>query len=117
MHVRDITKRKRVEENLRRMATVVRTPTMRSRYRILTGKSPPGTAALTDVWLQRVEALQMSIWRITPRAKMGGEKGRLYKLIAGEAISSFETQRVTKDGRILDVWLTVTKLMDDAGNR
>jgi hypothetical protein len=35
--------------------------------------------------------------------------------VAGEAITSFETQRVTKDGRVLDVWMTVTKLVDDAG--
>jgi PAS domain S-box-containing protein len=61
------------------------------------------------------EALQMSIWRITPTTKMAEKKAFISRLVAGEAISSFETQRVTKDGRILDVWLTVTKLMDDAG--
>jgi light-regulated signal transduction histidine kinase (bacteriophytochrome) len=37
------------------------------------------------------------------------------RLVAGEAITSFETQRVTNDGRILDVWMTVTKLVDKAG--
>jgi len=37
------------------------------------------------------------------------------RLIAGEKITSLETQRKTKDGRILDVWMTVTKLMDNAG--
>jgi len=49
---------------------------------------------------------------------MAEKKAFISRLIAGEAISSFETQRVTKDGRILDVWLTVTKLMDECrGNR
>jgi signal transduction histidine kinase len=33
----------------------------------------------------------------------------------GENIQSFETQRVAKDGRILEVWLTVTILTDEAG--
>jgi len=61
------------------------------------------------------EALQMNIWRITPEAKRAEKKAFIDRLVAGEAISSFETQRVTKDGRILDVWLTVTKLMDQAG--
>jgi len=42
-------------------------------------------------------------------------KDFIRRLIAGEAITSFETQRVTKDGRVLDVWMTVTKLLDDAG--
>jgi two-component system CheB/CheR fusion protein len=43
------------------------------------------------------------------------QKDFIRRLMAGEAITSFETQRVTKDGRILDVWMTVTKLMDEAG--
>ncbi|MCF7817655.1 MAG: hypothetical protein K9M54_07215, partial [Kiritimatiellales bacterium] len=30
--------------------------------------------------------------------------------------SSFETQRLTQDGHVLDVWLTVTKLVDSAEN-
>ena len=61
------------------------------------------------------EALSMSIWLITPPDKIAEKKAFINRLIAGEAVSSFETQRVTKDGRILDVWLTLTKVMDDAG--
>lgn len=37
------------------------------------------------------------------------------KLGQGELIPSFETRRMTKDGRILDVWLTVTALKDESG--
>jgi PAS domain S-box-containing protein len=36
------------------------------------------------------------------------------RLRAGESIDSFETQRKTKDGRILDVWMTVTPLVVEA---
>jgi PAS domain S-box-containing protein len=61
------------------------------------------------------EALQMSIWRITPAAKIAEKKAFIARLMAGEAITAFETQRLTKDGRVLDVWLTVTKLTDDTG--
>jgi len=43
------------------------------------------------------------------------QKDFVRRLIAGEAVTSLETQRVTKDGRILDVWMTVTKLVDKAG--
>ncbi len=39
----------------------------------------------------------------------------IFKKLQEEDVESFETQRKTKDGRILDVWLTVTKLVDVEG--
>ena len=47
------------------------------------------------------------------RAAHGEVVGRIAR---GEDVSSFETRRVTKDGGLLDVWLTVTRLADDRGN-
>lgn len=41
--------------------------------------------------------------------------GYVEKLAKGEIVASFETQRIAKDGEVLDVWLTVTALVDDAG--
>jgi PAS domain S-box-containing protein len=61
------------------------------------------------------EALKMSIWQLAPPHKAAEQKDFNRRLFAGEKVTSFETQRDTKDGRILDVWLTVTKLVDDAG--
>jgi PAS domain S-box-containing protein len=58
----------------------------------------------------------MSIERLTSPDKVEEQEDFARRLMAGEEITSFETQRVTKDGRTLDVWMTVTKLMDDAGN-
>ncbi|MCX5826686.1 MAG: PAS domain S-box protein [Deltaproteobacteria bacterium] len=60
------------------------------------------------------EARQMNIWQITPPNKAAEQKDFIRRIFAGENITSFETQRLTKDGRLLDVWLTVTKLVDDA---
>jgi len=61
------------------------------------------------------EALGMSIEHLTPPGNVAEHKELTRRLIAGEAVTSFETRRVAKDGRILDVWLTVTKVMDDTG--
>jgi len=61
------------------------------------------------------EALQINIGLLTPPGREAEQKEFTRRLIAGEAITAFETQRVTKDGRILDVWLMVTKLLDDTG--
>jgi PAS domain S-box-containing protein len=60
------------------------------------------------------EALATNIERLTAPGKVAEHKDFIRRLIAGEAVTSFETQRVTKDGRILDVWMTVTKLVDKA---
>ena len=42
-------------------------------------------------------------------------KTLLGRLRMGELVDSFETQRLTKDGRTVDVWLTLTKLADETG--
>ena len=34
----------------------------------------------------------------------------------GEVPDSMEIQRVTKAGKVIDVWLTFTRLVDDSGN-
>jgi PAS domain S-box-containing protein len=61
------------------------------------------------------EALKKNIWELTPPDKAAEQKDFNRRLLAGEAVTSLETQRLTKDGRLLDVWLTVTKLVDEAG--
>ena len=60
------------------------------------------------------EALKMNIIDIVPEDKREEALAFVKKLMK-ENIESFETQRITKDGKILDVWLTVTKLVDESG--
>ena len=112
----DLTARKQEEENLRRMATVVRDSNDAITISDFAGQITAWNRGAELMYGYReAEALQMSIWRITPPAKMAEKKAFIARLIAGEAVTSFETQRLTKDGRVLDVWLTVTKLMDAGG--
>jgi PAS domain S-box-containing protein len=61
------------------------------------------------------EAFKKNIWDLTPPNKVAEQKDFNRRLLAGEAVTSLETQRLTKNGRLLDVWLTVTKLVDEAG--
>ena len=49
------------------------------------------------------EALAANIERLTTPGKVAEQKDFIRRLIAGEKVTSFETQRVTKDGRVLDV--------------
>lgn len=61
------------------------------------------------------EALNMNILAIIPRNRQEEARAFLQRLKAGEVVESFESQRLTKDGKIIDVWLTVTRLSDDSG--
>jgi PAS domain S-box-containing protein len=62
------------------------------------------------------EALKMNISEIVPGEKKKEALDVIKQIKAGKTVEAIETQRMTKDGKILDVWLTVTKMTDDSGN-
>ena len=61
------------------------------------------------------EAIGRSITLLIPPEKHFEEKEILERLRAGERIEHFETTRVTKDGRILDVSLSISPIKDPSG--
>ena len=115
-HCLEITERKREEENLRRMATVVRDSNDAITIQDFEGRITAWNRGAELMYgFSEAEALLMNIDLLTIPGKIAEQKDFIRRLIAGEAITSFETQRLTKDGRVLDVWMTVTKLVDDSG--
>ena len=58
------------------------------------------------------EALEMNIRETLPESCRPASLDITMRLTQGEDISSYETQRITKDGRIVEVWLTITALKD-----
>ena len=114
---RDITERRREEENLRRFATVVRDSNDAITIQDFDGRITAWNHGAELMYgYGENEALLMNIERLTASDKVAEQKEFICRLVAGEAITSFETLRVTKDGRVLNVWMTVTKLLDEAGN-
>ena len=61
------------------------------------------------------EARKMTIDELVPKQRLKAEKAFMGKLKKGETVKSLKSQRLTKDGRLLDVWLTATVLKDDSG--
>ena len=59
------------------------------------------------------EALGMNHLKIVPRKERQKTSSLVEALWGGETAPPFETQRIAKDGRILDVWLTMTALRDE----
>jgi PAS domain S-box-containing protein len=113
---KNIVARKREEDNLRRMATVVRDSNDAITMQDFEGRiSAWNRGAELMYGYSEAEALQRNIDLLTTPDKVAEQKDFIRRLVAGEDVTSFETQRVTKDGRVLDVWMTVTKLMDVDG--
>src|SRR4051812_2442338 len=61
------------------------------------------------------EALGNPISLIVPQARRAEEDEVLAKIGRGETVEHFETQRCAKDGRVLDIALTVSPIRDAAG--
>jgi len=61
------------------------------------------------------EAVGQSITIIYPRDRLAEERDILSRLRRGERIEHFETQRVARDGRVLDISLAISPLRDGGG--
>ncbi|MGB9133731.1 MAG: chemotaxis protein CheB [Methanosarcina sp.] len=61
------------------------------------------------------EALKMNISSLVPASRKEGELAALKKLSHAEVLEPYRTQRLTKDGRIVEVGLTATSLVNEAG--
>ncbi len=61
------------------------------------------------------EALNMNARNIVPPDRHAEALDLMKRIAAGENIQSFQTQHLTRDGRTLDVWLTLTRVNDAAG--
>ncbi len=110
----DITERKRAEESLRRLAAVVTDSNDAITLQDLEGKISAWNRGAEKMYgYTESEAQAMNIQETIPEAKR--QEALEFMKRAQEEVPSFETQRLTKDGRTLDVWLTVTKLVDGAG--
>jgi len=60
------------------------------------------------------EALKMNISSLIPASRKEGELATLKKLSHSEVMEPYRTQRLTRDGRIMDVWRTATSLVNKA---
>lgn len=114
--VRDITERVGAEKVQRRLAAIVYT----SEDAILS-VSPDGLIESWNPSAQRMygyseaEAVGHSIMLIVPAELRGEEAEILRQLKDGKAIEHRETVRLTKQGRRLDVSLTLSPIRDSAG--
>ncbi|WP_295404713.1 chemotaxis protein CheB [uncultured Thiocystis sp.] len=61
------------------------------------------------------EALRMNVRDRIPEGLREDALANVHRLSQAEILEPFRTQRMTKEGALLDVWLTATALIDEAG--
>ena len=65
-------------------------------------------------WSQ-AEALKMNLREIIPQNQMKKHAAVTEKIKNNERVEPFETQRRCKNGKLLNVWLTITALAGEGG--
>jgi PAS domain S-box-containing protein len=114
---RDVSERKGAEEVRARLAAIVE-----SSDDAIVSKTLGGVIWSWNAGAERLfgytadEAVGQPITLIIPQERHGEEGAILERLCRGERVEHFETVRVAKNGRRLDISLTVSPIRDDAGN-
>jgi len=106
----------RESEDLRRLAVVVRDAHDAIAVQDLEGRIlawNPGAERMYG-WSE-AEALAMNIRDLIPKSRQEETLAMLRKLSRAEVIEPYRMPRITKDGRIVEVWLTATALVNDSG--
>jgi PAS domain S-box-containing protein len=113
---RDITERRRRERDLQLLAAIVA-----SSDDAIVSKTLDGTIMAWSPGAERIfgwtraEIIGQNIRRIVPADRWEEEDALLASIRRGERVESFETVRVTKDGRRIEIELTASPVRDPAG--
>jgi PAS domain S-box-containing protein len=113
---RDVTERKRAEVELRRAAAIVENSDDAIISKDLEGiilSWNPGAERLYGYTAR--EAVGRSVTILIPPDRPDEEPHILEQIKRGKPVDHYETERVTKDGRLLDVSLTVSPVRDAEG--
>jgi two-component system CheB/CheR fusion protein len=101
----------------RRLSTVVRDSNDAVTVHDLDGRILAWNARAEQLYgYTEAQALAMNIVDIIPKDRCQEAKDFVQRLRRGETVAPCKTQRITKEGRVLDVWLTASLLVDDAGS-
>ncbi len=115
--VRDVSNRRRLDDSRARLAAIVE-----SSDDAIVSKDLQGTIRSWNRGAERIfgyasaEAVGRSILMLIPDDRQAEEREILAKIARGERIDHYETIRRTKDGRAIDVSLTISPLRDAEGS-
>jgi len=118
----DVTEMKKAQEALRqandllRLAVIVRDAYDAITLQDLHGRMlawNPGAVRLYG-WSE-AEALEMNVRNRIPKDRETDELAVIHQLAQSHVLQPYRTQRITKEGKVVEVWMTSTALVDKAG--
>jgi two-component system CheB/CheR fusion protein len=114
--LRKAQRAQRDSEALRRLAVVVRDANDAITVRDVDGRILAWNPAAQRMYgWSEAEALAMNIRAMIPQARLEEELSMVRRQSLGEILETYRTQRITKDGRIADVVLASTALVNSSG--
>jgi two-component system CheB/CheR fusion protein len=112
----DISQRKRAEEDTLRLATVIRDSNDAVTLCNVDGKITAwNTGAQKMYGWSEQQAMSMNVLDLVPKNERKNTRQLLHSIVKGEVIHGTESLRVSKDGRVITVLLTITPLFDSDG--
>ncbi|MCX5814691.1 MAG: PAS domain-containing protein [Proteobacteria bacterium] len=118
----DITNIKKAEEKLQKANNMLRLAVVvHDAYDAITVRDMEGRilawnpGAVRMYGWSEAEALAMNDRDRIPEGLRKEELAKLHQLSMSEILEPYCTQRITRDGRVVEIWLTATALVDEAG--
>ncbi len=114
---RDITDRKQAQEEIRRMAAIVE-----SSQDAIVSKNLDGVITSWNAGAQKLfgyapgEIVSQPVSMLMPRDRKDEMREILEKVRRGERVEHFETVRLSKDGALIPVSISVSPIKDESGN-
>jgi len=112
----DVTDIKQAEEKSARLAAIVTSSDDAIISKTLEGIVTSWNASAERIFgYTEAEMIGQPILKIIPPDRLDEEPRILERLRRGERVDHFETKRMTKDGRLLDISLTISPVKDNEG--
>ncbi len=119
----DVSEQKRAQaamledESLRRMSAVMRDASDAITVQGLDGQILAWNRGATALYgWSEAEALTMNIRHLIPEAHRGAAAAVLQRLMQAEVLEPYRMRRLTRDGRVIEVSLTATALVNESGD-
>ena len=113
---RDITERRQAEAISQRLASIVESSQDAIFSKTLDGVITSWNASAARLYgFSAEEIIGRNVSIIVPPDRPNEVSDMLDRLKRGERVEHFETKRLTKDGKILDIALTISPIKDSAG--
>lgn len=112
----DITDNKLNEIEMGKLAAIVLTSEDAIISKNLQGNITSWNSAATRMFgYQAAEVIGKSVYILIPPSRVDEEVSILTQIKRGQLVSSFQTKRLTKDGKVLDISLTISPIKNAAG--